>query len=318
MLSELSPSEKYEYALNTYFRLKRKYEESKQSKCPNCGKAESNVKFQLKNNTYTVKCGLCSLDIEIFNGKYESIQNLLVKYREMFEEVKQQIIQLRMKYLFWYGTSISKGDETSDLNDRFVNEFKKHMTRFTEVKQQYSEVVEQYRSLYFIGKEQQVEVDTLSKNVSDMYSTLRESFLDLVLSWEGDLDEDNNQERMHDMIRDQIHADENKKTRDTIRYSLQGVARESDGMERFVQYVGGLDKLGYNVSGNEMSVRKFALNAPDTREKETKEESSEETPEEEEEEDSQEESQEEESPEESQEESQEEDEETPEEEETSM
>jgi transcription elongation factor Elf1 len=101
MLSELSPSEKYEYALNMYFRLKRKYEESNQRKCPNCGKAESNVKFQLKNNTYTVKCGLCSLDIEIFNGKYESIQNLLVKYREMFEEVKQQIIQLRMKYLFW-------------------------------------------------------------------------------------------------------------------------------------------------------------------------------------------------------------------------
>jgi transcription elongation factor Elf1 len=258
MSSELSPDEKYEYALNTYFRLKRKYEESKQKKCPNCGN-QTNVRFLLKNNTYTAKCEMCSLDIEIFNGKYESVQNLLVKYRELFEEVKQQIIQLRMKYLFWYGTSISRGDEMSDANEAFAIEFKRHMKRFVEVKQQYKEVVEQYRQQYFIGKEQQSEVDALSNSISEVYASLRESFADLVLSWEGDLEGENNQEKLDSMIRDQIKAYDNKNKKDTIRYSLQGIVR-NEGVERFVQYVGEIDKMAYNVSGKERFVRKFVLN----------------------------------------------------------
>jgi hypothetical protein len=128
-----------------------------------------------------------------------------------------------------------------------------------EVKQQYKEVVEQYRQQYFIGKEQQSEVDALSNSISEVYASLRESFADLVLSWEGDLEGENNQEKLDSMIRDQIKAYDNKNKKDTIRYSLQGIVR-NEGVERFVQYVGEIDKMAYNVSGKERFVRKFVLN----------------------------------------------------------
>ena len=264
----MNTTDKYVSALNTFFRLKSEYENNKK-KCPNCGaKATSADSFTLAKNVYKAKCANrenpCPLSIEIYNGKYESLQNTLITYREVFEEVKQHIIQLRMKYLFWYGTSIGRTVSSHpEENTVFLAEFKKLMERFTIAKQQYMDVVQQYQDSQFMYKEQAEEVNSLSNSISDIYNSLRESFPDLVLSWNQS---DSERETLQDMIREQIRADDMKEKRSKLQYSIQGSIfynDSGDGMSaRIVQYVGGLDNLAFNTSGKPFTVREFVLDEP--------------------------------------------------------
>lgn len=263
----------YKSALQTFFRLKNRYETSKRRACPNCGQKVLNTDnvFTLSKNVYKVACpnreSPCGLQIEIFNGDYASVQDLLLKYRETFEDIKQRILQLRMKYIFWYGTSI--GESTAKENKVFTEEFKKLMNQFIIAKQQYNEVVEQYHHTNFLDKERKLEVDSISNTIMNTYTKLRDAFPDLVLSWDANVE--SNQEIVTTMIKEQMAADEAKHTRDNIMYSVRGFKTviNSDGvpLSNGVQYVGALDNIAFNTSGREPTVRKFKLS-------ETKDESS--------------------------------------------
>jgi hypothetical protein len=92
---------------------------------------------------------------------------------------------------------------------------------------------------------------------------LRESFPDLVLSWNQSNSE---RETLQDMIREQIRADDMKEKRSKLQYSIQGSIfynDSGDGMSaRIVQYVGGLDNLAFNTSGKPFNVREFVLDEP--------------------------------------------------------
>ena len=269
----MNTTDKYITALNTFFRLKSEYENNKKTKCPNCGAKANYTSFTVSKNIYKANCvnkeNPCPLSIEIYNGTYSSLQDTLISYREIFEEVKQHIIQLRMKYLFWYGTSIGRTENSQpEENKLFVAEFKKLMERFTVAKQQYMDVVQQYHASQFMHKEKAEEVDSLSNSISEIYSSLRESFPDLVLSWEQS---DSERDVLQDMIREQIRADDMKEKRGNIQYAVQGSIFMNDSgngvSSRVVQYVGGLDELAYNTSGKTFSVRKFVLDESSEEEK---------------------------------------------------
>jgi hypothetical protein len=193
------------------------------------------------------------MHIEIFNGDYASTQELLNQYRDVFEDIKQLILQLRMKYIFWYGTSIGNNvSDTTKEHNTFTEEFRKLMNKFIVAKQQYGEVVEQYQHTNFLDKERDAEMKSIQNSIANTYTKLRDAYPDLVLAYENE--SESGYETLSAMIKDQITADETKETRDHILYAVRG-------MQQFkvVQLVGALDKLAYNVSGKEPSVRVFEL-----------------------------------------------------------
>ena len=252
----------YKDALNTFFRLKHRYENTKRAVCPNCGTKSTDRKsntFILEKHTYKAECpnrtSPCKMQIEIYNGNYASTHELLNQYRDVFEDIKQRILQLRMKYIFWYGTSIGNNvSDTTKEHKAFTEEFRKLMNKFIVAKQQYGEVVDQYQHTNFLDKERDAEMKSIQNSIADTYTKLRDAYPDLVLAYEND--SESGYETLSAMIKDQITADETKETRDNILYAVRGMQNC-----KVVQLVGALDKLAYNVSGKEPSVRVFELGA---------------------------------------------------------
>lgn len=256
----------YKDALNIFFILKHKYESGRKKICPSCGELAngSSNAFRLENNTYNVKCpaGKCGLHIDIYNGDYASTEKTLTQYRKVFEDIKQQIIQLRMKYIFWYGTSL--GTSTRG-NEDFREKFRKLWNEFLIAKQQYNEVSVQYYHINFLDEERKAEIETITNSIQDKYTELRESFPELVLAWNNNTEA--NYETMYSIVKEQITANESKITRDNIMYSERGhITKYNERGEviecRVVNMVGSPDKIAYNISGNEPVVRVFEMDAP--------------------------------------------------------
>ena len=109
--------DEYKNALYKYFTYKTKHEQNHE--CPNCRTNTDlpiNEIFWTKDNHYYAKCGVssapCSFKIDIYNGDFISVHTHLTNVTKELDTVKQDIIRLRMKYMFWYGTSIGEANQS--------------------------------------------------------------------------------------------------------------------------------------------------------------------------------------------------------------
>jgi hypothetical protein len=158
---------KFEYleTLNEYFKLKGAYEQklkklrttaynkiegSKKAKslraksvkapCINCQRKVGTI-FKTHNRKYTAVCGdtvkPCSLNIQIFNGNYMPIDDILQVYGGHVQELKEKIIIQKMDTLFNY---VSERLAVSDFK-RILEEFNSASLEYKKQKDKYDDIV---------------------------------------------------------------------------------------------------------------------------------------------------------------------------------
>jgi len=204
----------------------------KTHKCPSCNSVTDlpmNQIFWTKDNHYYAKCGVsarpCMFEIDIYNGgNYVSIHTHLTNVTRELDTVKQNIIRLRMKYIFWYGTSIGEASESQ--NEDFVNEFKSLIDSFEIVKSEYGQICREYFELHFPDTVKQNQIDALQKEITENYASLRESMYDLLLSVKSTGDSEENSKSLESMIQLQIDTNKLKTERDDLQYATQGVIND--------------------------------------------------------------------------------------------
>jgi Leucine-rich repeat (LRR) protein len=164
--TESSRPSDFQEALDTYFRIKSKYESENHQhkkriyeklgaltnrsarkealhkvaelkpKCIKCKRAVGTV-FSKKNNHYLAICGdaanPCGLNIDLFVGNKTSIYSILSLFQEGVQETKEAIIQHKMNVLFHY-----IGE------DKCVQLFNKQMQYYQEESQFVAEIGEKY------------------------------------------------------------------------------------------------------------------------------------------------------------------------------
>jgi Leucine-rich repeat (LRR) protein len=178
-----SADEKYDYieSIREYFRLKKAYElklhnmkktayykgankkesiynaRSVKPPCINCKRPVGTV-FAIKNERYTAVCGdktqPCNLNIQIFNGDYMNLDNLLTVYKETLEDSKQTIIQQKLDTLFNYV------DE-----QRSVAMFKEEMKEFNETSEMYQTMKDNYADIH----DNKARILSIKRKTDEMY-----------------------------------------------------------------------------------------------------------------------------------------------------
>lgn len=122
-----SSHDKYIKSLQYYFRIKKRYENNK-DKCISCKKQGGTI-FEYTNNQYKARCGstseTCKLNIVIQIGKYISKDVYKKQVLKQYNDIKKNIIELKMDYLFHF-TSEEKMIEIFDKQ-------KEELTRITNV-----------------------------------------------------------------------------------------------------------------------------------------------------------------------------------------
>lgn len=152
-------SEDYTTKLNSYFYVKKLYNNGKQSKteCQGCKKNVGMV-FSSKNRKYSAYCGgnpPCSFKMEISRGFYHPFQDLLDSYQETVDEIKQSIIQHKMDVLFNY------------MDEKKASELhKEEMEAFQSAKQFLDEKQELYNE-YFFSTEKKEKMEEHLRNVNE-------------------------------------------------------------------------------------------------------------------------------------------------------
>jgi len=154
----------YEDSLQYYFKLKNKYEKSlleqKQDiyyssptkkiarqkilqlkpQCINCKRGVGTI-FSKKDNRYMAICGdtatPCKLKIEIFSGNFNSNIDLLYKYKEYVDELKENIIKEKLDNLFNY-----KSEEKS------VALFKKKLEEYNFDSRMFKDLLDRHNENY--------------------------------------------------------------------------------------------------------------------------------------------------------------------------
>ena len=155
----------YMECLHTFYELKRLYEDrvrkikrdifkaskSKKEakmkmallkpKCLYCERPVGSI-FKTESRTFTAHCGdsshPCAFHIELFGGEYSRISDMLDKYRETVELVKQEIIVDKLNVLYRF---ISERDG--------VNLFKDNLDFYTTESVHLANIKKEYEDLYF-------------------------------------------------------------------------------------------------------------------------------------------------------------------------
>ena len=169
---------KYLDELNTYFRLKQKYEkkldDEKQSiiknrdltprekrqkyqqyrvRCVNCRQTGGTI-FSQKGNVYSAVCGNttkpCNLKINIVRQERQLLPELIQKYSQELEEIKKRIMKAKLDYIFEYDT-----EETS-------------VQTFNALKKTLGETTDRYNELYI----NYINMITNNENIDEIKSTI--------------------------------------------------------------------------------------------------------------------------------------------------
>jgi hypothetical protein len=192
----------YIEALNNYFKLKVKYENtsyknkekiykkviSKKEKkkllssytntCINCKKLGGTI-FSKKDNTYFAYCGNkanpCNLKIEIYAGKYCSNHFAISTERERINNITSKIIQEKLNTIFGY-----ESDKDA------VSKFKKQIEEFTFYNNDYKDCLERNTNLY----RDEIKDELIKRKHSHIYDIIN-AIKDLIEEYEktnnGDL-----------------------------------------------------------------------------------------------------------------------------------
>lgn len=93
-------------------------------KCVNCGRKGGTI-FSENNRTIKAICGVspdpCNLNIEIFIGKKEKISDIIEELELLIEEIKEQIIKLKLDLVYNYKSQEEIVSEFSDLKKKYIN-----------------------------------------------------------------------------------------------------------------------------------------------------------------------------------------------------
>ena len=175
-------------SLDKYFELKKQYEEKVRTMKQNIYKkaiskkaAKASIKmvrppciqcsrpvgtvFSNKDRNYTALCGdttkPCSLNIKIYAGKFDSINDEIVFLNYLVENVKENIIRLKMDALFNYT------DEK-----KAAAKFKEEFENYNETNFLFGEVKRKYEELHFNDekndkiKAKEADIDKLKEDIA--------------------------------------------------------------------------------------------------------------------------------------------------------
>lgn len=121
----------YEKGLKRYFKLKNKYKNSSgngnRKRCVGC-KRKVGTTFSFEEGKYVATCGNandpCPLDIQIRREIYGSKKEQLKTLKEKESQIKYDIIDLKLRFLFRMINETDMVDIFSTLKDDFNNTFK--------------------------------------------------------------------------------------------------------------------------------------------------------------------------------------------------
>ena len=161
----------YERSIEKFYSLKKKYESKErkrkkkdpsiEKKCISC-KKNGGTNFIVKNDILKATCNCkkkCKLNIEIQIEKYTTVSEILIKLRNDLENVKEQIILLKLDNLF----NIKKSDDVTPL--------------FKPLKKKYNKIYKKILNLENYlkqNKENNEMFDLMIEHIMKIKSTLKE------------------------------------------------------------------------------------------------------------------------------------------------
>lgn len=119
---------------------KRKGDKEKQPPCISCKRPVGTI-FKIHGGRYTAVCGdkhkPCNLNIQIFNGDYSNLDNLLNIYSAEIQDTKEQIIIQKMDTLFNY-----VGEHSA------ITKFKEKLAEYNSINENHKTTLSWYNDLY--------------------------------------------------------------------------------------------------------------------------------------------------------------------------
>jgi hypothetical protein len=204
----------YLEALNTYFKLKKNYEESISQaknaafisgktraagkrnvaaikpKCINCKKPGGTI-FEHKDDKYTAICGMpdlhsrCNLNIQLYRGHFSDEESLLYIFKNGLDEIKEKIVRQKLDTLFDY------------VNDRVAaQKFKKELEKYNFESIVYNELLQSYNEKYYSKPKQ----DAVNEKMAEI-NKLIDQYNSIIDDYKNNMD---NLELLRDAIRLQI------------------------------------------------------------------------------------------------------------------
>lgn len=191
-----SPKIPYIEALNKYFALKTKYENSikimatkaaksaktvktgkisnksaKQPKLPECIQCRANVgmTFSKKEQNYIAHCGIgnnhnCSFKIELYSGQHQKLDTEITEHSMSFEHDKQELLKQKMETLFgWID------EKTSSLK------FKERLEKYMDDNIFLDSLVNRYQEIHY-SKNRQDMVDRQLQEIAEIKSQIHATF----------------------------------------------------------------------------------------------------------------------------------------------
>lgn len=102
----------------------KKYKINQIKKCINCKKNGGTI-FTNKKNILKAKCGSigekCDLNIEIKKGTYYNVNDLFIKYNKQFKNLIENILKLKLDYVFRYKDEDEINENFSTLKKNIKN-----------------------------------------------------------------------------------------------------------------------------------------------------------------------------------------------------
>jgi hypothetical protein len=150
--------------LNEYYKLKNEYETKRQTKkngilkdvtltmkrkqekyrkmkvnCINCGRNVGTI-FENNRDMLTAVCGdklaPCKLDIKINKGSFVSLEELMDLYQESVDDLKEEIIEIKLDLLFGYETETNTLTKFTELKETLTYKLEsvlKYKTHFINI-----------------------------------------------------------------------------------------------------------------------------------------------------------------------------------------
>jgi len=192
----------YIEGINKFFKLKKKYEDINHKnrakifrttkdnklrrrllkqyvpKCINCNRPGGSI-FGLKDSKYSVRCNssklpLCNIKIEIFNGEFENMEELLYLFRELIIKSKNDMIIQKLDTLFSY----IEENQTARIFKQKLEEYNENAEIYKELTESYNELYHnenrnelrkrKMRQIYIIMESTRKLVETYENNMNDI------------------------------------------------------------------------------------------------------------------------------------------------------
>ena len=214
--------DKYQEALENYYTMKGKYDKNgnKAKKCIKC-KKNGGTTFTHQKRILKAVCGAskkCKLHIEIKLAKYEHIPTLIDKIFIILEELKAEIIRIKLNLLFEF-------------------ENKKNTTAaFNKMKEKYSQQVEQFNELESKIKHIPLESELVTE-LYELIDTYKKSINDYITTKTATL--------LKDAV--ELYVEQIVPKQEEIRELIHMSVIEEDGEYRLVKRRKNLESLEYMV-----------------------------------------------------------------------